>query len=155
MGITDWVLISLSLSISFGTEEDCVRMSLRLCLYLCICIFAPRNCKNMSKYGFHKVTVRWCNQNRHYHFQSNFLKGVATLHISLQTDQKMGERQKEKQKDKMKTQILRNLWCLPQTPQILTNLWCLAQTPQIFVKFHRFWADDLGGEWRYTLNTKH
>ena len=28
-------------------------------------------------------------------------------------------------------------------------LWGLAQTPQILVKFHRFWADDLGGEWCY------
>ena len=29
---------------------------------------------------------------------------------------------------------------------------CLAQTPRISVKFHRFWVDDLGGEWCYALN---
>ena len=50
--------------LSFVTEEDCVRMSLRLCLYLCICIFAPCICANMSNYGFHKITSRWCNQNQ-------------------------------------------------------------------------------------------
>ena len=26
-------------------------------------------------------------------------------------------------------------------------LWCSALTPQILVKLHRFWMDDLGGEW--------
>ena len=47
--------------------------------------------------------------------------------------------------------ILKNLWCLTRTPQILKNLWCLAHTPQILVKFHRFWVDDVGGEWCFFL----
>ena len=42
---------------------------------------------------------------------------------------------------------LAKMWCLSQTPQIL------SQTPQMLVKFHRFWVDDLGGEWCYLLNT--
>ena len=34
----------------------------------------------------------------------------------------------------------------------LKNLWCLAQTPQILPELHRFWVDDLGGEWCYDIN---
>ena len=55
--------IWLSLSFSFGTEVDGIRMSLRLCLYWCVCIFAPCICAKTSKYGFQKVTARWWNQN--------------------------------------------------------------------------------------------
>ena len=85
-------LLHFHFLVSFGTEEECVRISLRLCLYLCMCA-------NMSKYGFHKVTVRWCNQNCHYHFQSNFSKG-SSYAAHLATEQNMGERRKERQKDK-------------------------------------------------------
>ena len=108
MEITDWVLIRLSLSISFGTEEDWVRTSLRLRLYLCIAYVRPvfvQTCPNADstrsqRGGVIKIVIIISHQ-----FDSNFLKGVATLHISLQTEQKMGERQKERQKDKMKTQL--------------------------------------------------
>ena len=55
--------IWLSLSFSFGTEVDGIRMSLRPCLYWCVCIFAPCICAKTSKYGFQKVTARWWNQN--------------------------------------------------------------------------------------------
>ena len=62
-------------------------------LYFCICT---------SKWGFQEVTVRCCNQNCPYRFQSNFLIEGATLqvHISLQSEQKMGERQKDRQQNK-------------------------------------------------------
>ena len=90
-----------------------------------------------------QIRIPSCNQNRHNRFKSNFLMEAAKLHILLQSEQNVGERQKDRQKNKdedtnAQIMFVKNLWCLTQTPQILKNLWCLAQTPQIFVKFHRF-----------------
>ena len=94
-----------------------------------------------------QIRIPSCNQNRHNRFQSSFLKGAATLHISLRTEQKMGKRKKDRQKDKDEdTSAQRQR---QNTGQIMfeENLWCLTQTPQILVKFHIFWIEDLGGEW--------
>ena len=50
-----------------------------------VCVFAYLR-KKTSTCRLHKVRVRCCNQNHDIHLQSNFLKGAATLHISLRIE---------------------------------------------------------------------
>ena len=156
MEITDWVLIRLSLSISFGTEEDWVRTSLRLRLYLCIAYVRPvfvQTCPNADstrsqRGGVIKIVIIISHQ-----FDSNFLKGAVTLNIWLQTEQKMGERQKERQKDKDEDTIAQ--WQWQNTAQVVfwKNLWCLTSTKYwrkkisgVWHKHHRFWQ--ICGVWK-------
>ena len=57
-----------------------------------------------------QIRIPSCNQNRHNRFQSSFLKGAATLHISLRTEQKMGKRKKDRQKDKDEDTSAKRQW---------------------------------------------
>ena len=105
-------------------SNEGVRMSLRPCLHLCICA-------NKSKYRFHKVTARCCNQNGHNHFQSNFPKGSATLHILLQTNKRWGIEKRIDKKTKMKTQMHKD------NDKVQLKL-CLEKSV-VFNKHHWYW----------------